>query len=203
MGIVIPRQRNSQDKQQRLLDAALELFAEQGLEGASTANIAKRAGVANGTLFHHFSSKQKLITRLYLRVKQEVADALLAVQAGHEHAMLSHQQQLFLQWLSFMQWSVTHPNKLRFIVQYSHSAYIEEETRYHALFGVFGFVVEYLRQGQQQGAIAAMDETLLMDMVESMVLGAASHFIAYPERLRDTGYAEQAFNLLWRAIVIE
>ncbi|MGL5975525.1 MAG: TetR/AcrR family transcriptional regulator, partial [Aeromonas sobria] len=45
------------DKRRQILDAALALCAEDGLQGAATARIAKAAGVANGTLFHHFPSK--------------------------------------------------------------------------------------------------------------------------------------------------
>ena len=49
------------DKRRQILDAALALCAEDGLQGAATARIARAAGVANGTLFHHFPSKELLI----------------------------------------------------------------------------------------------------------------------------------------------
>ena len=193
------RQRNSEDKQQRLLNAALELFVEQGLEGASTANIAKRAGVANGTLFHHFSNKKMLITQLYLKVKQDVADAMTArriVDSGYREV-------LFQQWLGFMRWCVDHPNQLRFILQYSHSADIAKETRQQALFGIFSFVVEYLHYGQKKGFIIHIEDALLMDMVESMVLGAASHFLHHPDKLTEASYQQQAFNLLWHGLATD
>ena len=57
-----------QSKRQALLEAALELFAEHGLTRASTAQIAKRAGVASGTLFFHFNSKEELIHALFDQV---------------------------------------------------------------------------------------------------------------------------------------
>ncbi|MBW2185312.1 MAG: helix-turn-helix transcriptional regulator, partial [Deltaproteobacteria bacterium] len=41
------------EKRKQILGSALELFAEQGFRGTSTAEIAKHAGVATGTLFHH------------------------------------------------------------------------------------------------------------------------------------------------------
>ena len=56
------------DKRRQILDAALALCAEDGLQGAATARIAKAAGVANGTLFHHFPSKKVLIQCLYFYV---------------------------------------------------------------------------------------------------------------------------------------
>jgi len=41
----------------KIFQSALELFASQGIQATSTAQISKRAGVASGTLFVHFKSK--------------------------------------------------------------------------------------------------------------------------------------------------
>lgn len=49
------------EKQQRVLDAAMEVFAERGYAGASTAEIAKRAGVAEGTVFKTYKTKKDLL----------------------------------------------------------------------------------------------------------------------------------------------
>ena len=49
------------DKQQRVLQAALDVFAERGFHGASTSEIAKRAGVAEGTLFKQYKTKKELM----------------------------------------------------------------------------------------------------------------------------------------------
>ena len=46
---------------QRLLDAAARVFAMQGLEGATTREIARQAKVNEVTLFRHFQSKEKLL----------------------------------------------------------------------------------------------------------------------------------------------
>jgi AcrR family transcriptional regulator len=51
------------DTQRRILTAALEVFAEKGFAGASTAEIAGRAGVAEKTIFAHYGSKQALLVK--------------------------------------------------------------------------------------------------------------------------------------------
>jgi TetR/AcrR family transcriptional regulator, repressor of fatR-cypB operon len=50
---------------QRLARAALELFTTQGYHTTTTPQIAKRAGVAEGTIYRHFASKQALLNDLY------------------------------------------------------------------------------------------------------------------------------------------
>lgn len=61
------------EKRQRLLDAALHLFVSNGLERTSTAEIAREAGVATGTLFIYFPSKVALISELALSIAREQA----------------------------------------------------------------------------------------------------------------------------------
>lgn len=50
--------------QQRILEAALELFAERGFASTSTGAIARQAGVAEGLIFKHFRSKKELFLKL-------------------------------------------------------------------------------------------------------------------------------------------
>ncbi len=52
----------------RLLQAARELIEEGGYGAASVAAIAERAGVAAGTLYRHFDSKQELFVELFRAV---------------------------------------------------------------------------------------------------------------------------------------
>ena len=78
---------------QRLIRAALELFTTRGYHDTTTAQIAKKAGIAEGTIYRHFASKQQLLNELYraaqrwaTRVVQEPArDA----QSGTARAQLT------------------------------------------------------------------------------------------------------------------
>jgi len=57
----------SEDKRNAILDAATRLFAERGLTAAPTSEISKQAGIAEGTLFTYFKTKDDLINALYRR----------------------------------------------------------------------------------------------------------------------------------------
>lgn len=50
------------DRQKKVLQASLELFASQGFEATTSAQIAEKAGVAVGSVYHHFPNKQALLT---------------------------------------------------------------------------------------------------------------------------------------------
>ncbi len=54
----------TRDTKNKILEAGLKLFSEKGYLGATTKEIAKRAGVAELTLFRHFSSKEKLFEEM-------------------------------------------------------------------------------------------------------------------------------------------
>jgi DNA-binding transcriptional regulator YbjK len=51
----------SEDKRNAILDAATRLFAKRGLTAAPRSEISKQAGVAEGTLFTYFKTKDDLI----------------------------------------------------------------------------------------------------------------------------------------------
>jgi AcrR family transcriptional regulator len=50
---------------QRLLETALVVFAEQGTDGGSMREIARRAGVNVATAYHHFGSKRELLLSIF------------------------------------------------------------------------------------------------------------------------------------------
>lgn len=78
------QQRSIQTKQ-KLLDAALEAFAENGFKGTSTRDIAERAGVHHPLITYHFTNKEELWRAAVDRIFTEFNAALLSAaqaQAG-------------------------------------------------------------------------------------------------------------------------
>ena len=80
----------------RVERAALDLFAERGVDGVSIAEIAGAAGISQGALYRHYRSKEELAARLfseaYRRMGAELA-ALVQSACGFEErvaAMVTH-----------------------------------------------------------------------------------------------------------------
>lgn len=59
------RKRDAKATRDRLVRAALDLFTSQGYHGTTTPVIAERAGVAEGTIYRHFTSKEQLLNEIY------------------------------------------------------------------------------------------------------------------------------------------
>jgi AcrR family transcriptional regulator len=70
---------------QRLIRAALELFTTTSYHDTTTAQIAKKAGIAEGTIYRHFDSKQQLANELY-RAAQRWATKVVEEQSRDPEA---------------------------------------------------------------------------------------------------------------------
>lgn len=59
-GARVPKQRRSLETQEKILTAALTVFAERGYDGASVRLVAERAGVGHPVVVYHFATKEDL-----------------------------------------------------------------------------------------------------------------------------------------------
>jgi len=64
-------------KQEKILKAALELFAQEGFKATSTSKVAKRAGVSEGLIFRHYENKEGLLEAI-IKEGEERAKVLFA-----------------------------------------------------------------------------------------------------------------------------
>ncbi len=64
------------DKRERILDAAERIFARHGFFAAKVSDVAKEAGVADGTIYLYFKSKDDLLISLFERRMQQLNGAL-------------------------------------------------------------------------------------------------------------------------------
>lgn len=70
----------------RLMDAAVEVFARQGIEAASVNEIAQAADVANGTFYNHFKDKDEIVGVVAFAIAGDVAERLDQAMEGLEDA---------------------------------------------------------------------------------------------------------------------
>lgn len=59
---------NLPEKEQKILEAAIDVFSERGFSGSTTSEIAKRAGVAEGTIFRYFKTKKDILRGILIQM---------------------------------------------------------------------------------------------------------------------------------------
>lgn len=115
----------SEDKKLALLDAATVAFAQSGIT-ASTALIARNAGVAEGTLFRYFATKDDLLNVLYVHLKSDLCRAMLADLDRSQTDSKSLTRHI---WNSYIDWGIRNPTGHRAIRQLSVSEKITCQTQ--------------------------------------------------------------------------
>lgn len=99
-----------------------ELVAERGFHGASMSAVAKAAGVAAGTAYVHYESKDELVYATYEEIKRDLGQAVVAavdpdaVPEGRFHQI----------WHAVRDHLAADPARARFLTQMEESPYLEE-----------------------------------------------------------------------------
>jgi AcrR family transcriptional regulator len=73
---------SAEERRESILDAALIEFAERGLDGTSTEDIAKRAGISQPYVFRLFGSKKQLFAAACARCMRELREQMEGAAAG-------------------------------------------------------------------------------------------------------------------------
>jgi AcrR family transcriptional regulator len=79
-----PRQREGTSAREEILDAAAELFSEQGYAATSTRAIAVAVGIKQASLYYHFANKEQILSELLADTVVPSLDAAAALAAGGE-----------------------------------------------------------------------------------------------------------------------
>ncbi|MBR6478494.1 MAG: TetR/AcrR family transcriptional regulator [Lachnospiraceae bacterium] len=86
--------KEAEERKKEILDAAEELFIARGYDETSTSDILEKVGIARGTLYYHFKSKEEILDALIDRIMQEAARRMNAALSGKEDVL--HKVILFM-----------------------------------------------------------------------------------------------------------
>lgn len=110
------------EKKKAIFESTLELVTEHGFHGTPMSLVAKRAGVAAGTIYHYFESKEKLICELFEYVRKQAVEVVLKeVQSD-----LPFKDCFFNLWFSLFSFYKENQNVLKFFEQFTNSPYNTE-----------------------------------------------------------------------------
>ena len=159
------------DKYQRILDAAIMVFAEQGFHQATISQIARAAGVADGTIYLYFKNKDDIManffdnkTRQVFAHFREVVDQAVGAEEKLRSLIQHHLEEF--QRDRFM--AVVYQAETRRMSRMCEPQIREMSKLYHDL------VSEIIEQGQQEGMIR---KDLYVGLVKRFIIGAVDEVI--------------------------
>lgn len=119
------RRQKAAEKQEAILSAALSLFVSRGFHGTAVPLVAKKAGVAAGTIYHYFDSKETLVNVLFRYWKGVIAQRIYT---GFPHAAAPREQYRAI-WTSMAAFALENPEAFAFLEYHHHGSYLDQESR--------------------------------------------------------------------------
>ena len=182
----------SEDKRNAILSAATQVFADRGLSAATSA-ISSAAGVAEGTLFTYFKTKDELINALYREIKLELADAMMS-DFPRRAGIRDRLQHV---WNRYLAWGVKNPSQHKVLQQMTVWGGLTKESK-HA--GTAPFLeIEKMAQ-------AAVVQHVFLDRPLEFIAAAMSaladttmDFMRRNPKQADM-YRKQGFEMLWAGV---
>ncbi|MFO0750555.1 MAG: TetR/AcrR family transcriptional regulator [Myxococcota bacterium] len=148
------------ERRDDILAAALECFVTAGFHGTAVPEVAKRAGVATGTIYHHFASKEALVNALYRKWKELIARRVLtAFPPG-----AAVREQFRAVWREMTAFALENPDAFGFIELHHHRSYLDAESlAMENRLKDFGATM--VKRAQDLGEVKPGPTALLMELV--------------------------------------
>jgi AcrR family transcriptional regulator len=183
------------DKKTAIMEAALKLFTERGFHGTSTAQISKEAGVATGTLFNYFPTKEDLINSLYFEVKGNLSYAM----GKYIEAESTFQDKLRKIWLNLIRWGVDNQEEFLFVGQFCSSPYITKFTREEVM-KEYIFLHKLVDEGIKKGEIRDFSAELTIAMFYQGSRAVVNLILDSDPSKDENEVIEDGFQIIWRGL---
>jgi AcrR family transcriptional regulator len=185
------------DKVKEILAAALKLFVEYGFHGTPTSKIAQEAGVANGTLFHYFKTKEDLVIALYIDTKTRLAQHLID-NALPENTLKARLKNRYLQ---VMYWAMEHSTEFRFIQQFHTSPFLSRLSA-EEMYRQMKPDLDLIEEGIATKIIQPRPIDFIFSLFFNHIYGLHQYLIhANLSTTEQKKLIEDTFDLLWGMII--
>ena len=179
----------------RLLEAARDLFTTTGYHTTTTPILAKRAGVAEGTIYRHFPSKQALLNAAYQDVQKWGSTAVREVTTGGSGSVGERLNSLGRRWLEAAE---KDPARVRLLLSWRHNRELDELSRSAAADLRHG-LEHLIAHGKQEGTVRAGVVELWTSVWLTLVAFAAER-VASREWSATHPHALATLDAAWEAI---
>ena len=183
------------DKRELIIEAALKLFCEHGFQNTSTALISKEAGVATGTLFLYFPTKEALINALYMEAKKELNAYLKEGITKQKTTKLK----LHHVWIRANEWAIDNQYAFKFIHMFSSSPYISNVSR-KKVASTADFAEKFVQAAIKEGTIARIAVPLFFSIFDGLWSSTVNHMATLRGTKNKQKIIEQSFEIFWKGV---
>jgi len=184
------------EKTRKILDSALKLFVEYGFHGTPTSKIAEEAGVANGTLFNKFATKDELIVALYVDIKSRMID-YITVNTVHENTI---KDTLKGQYLASLYWALDNKYEFLFVEQFKTSPFLSLIAPEEIEKSVKPFL-DMIQLGINEKIIKPLPVDYLFMLISSQTYGLNQYLLKNEfSKSKQHQVISDTFELLWEMI---
>jgi AcrR family transcriptional regulator len=185
------------NKKEKVLETALEMLAEGGFHASPVSVLAKRSGVAVGTIYHHFENKESMVEELYMNLKRKMADAMIK---GLDVDGTFYEKFMSV-WMGLFRHYTQNPMEYGFLEQYHHSPYISRATVDKSEV-FYQPVVQFFANGIKEGYIRKMDVVILTEYLYAMVTTAVRIHLAQSKPTLNKRQLNQLIEMSWAAVKV-
>ena len=181
-------------KIEAIYNATLKLVLREGFAGLKMSEVAKEAGVATGTLYIYFESKEELINQLYLeKKKKSVGQYFKGIDAGAPFMVCFEQL-----WYNYARTGLAEPEVAAFMEQYYRSPFLRPAVKQETdqlLTPIF----ELLERGKRERLLKDLPTPLLAIQLNGTI-NEMVRWHASGQATANDELLSQAFGLAWDAI---
>lgn len=185
----------AQTTRERLLEAARELFTTTGYHDTTTPILARRAGVAEGTIYRHFPSKQALLNAAYQETQRWGSVMVREVSGGVPRTVGERLGTLGRVWLDQAELD---PSRIRLLLAWRQPRELDELSR-AATAELRAGLEHLIALGKQQGTVRAGVVELWASVWLALVTFAVEK-VASKEWTANHPHAIATLDAAWEAI---
>ncbi|KZS44007.1 TetR family transcriptional regulator [Paenibacillus glucanolyticus] len=153
--------KKSEDRKNEILDAVDELFGHKGFDGTSTNDILEKVGIARGTLYHHFKSKEDIMDALIDRYAVRLIDGAQEVAADKSIPIVER----IIRVVMALNLSGGSSEQIMEHIHKPQNALMHQKIQKVIINGVPPILTEIIREGIQQGLFSTPFPYECMEMV--------------------------------------
>jgi AcrR family transcriptional regulator len=144
------KKRTSVEKRQLIVEAAIRVFADKGYHDTRISDIAKRAEIAYGLVYHYFKNKEEILDTIFLDRWGEFIDAVRAIAADNRKV----EDKLLSLAAVILSASRNRPEWVKVLIfEIQRTQRFADPERVEIVGALFKVIADMLREGQAKGEL--------------------------------------------------